>query len=160
MGFSGGSDGKESAWNAGNPGPIPGSGRSPGGGHDNPTPVFWPGESPWTEEHGRLQSMGSQRVGHDWVTKHSTHAYQNQPISHSSCIHVLQFKLERNFFSRVWSSIEVQLLITLVRKSCKTTLPLMKEITTGKMLLGRGKKYSFWVEGVHHCIWAWQTGGR
>ena len=23
---------------------------------------------PWTEEHGRLQSMGSQRVGHDWAT--------------------------------------------------------------------------------------------
>ena len=22
----------------------------------------------WTEEHGRLQSMGSQRVGHNWVT--------------------------------------------------------------------------------------------
>ena len=27
---------------------------------------------PWTEESGRLQSMGSQRVEHDWVTKHST----------------------------------------------------------------------------------------
>ena len=26
---------------------------------------------PWTEEPGRLQSMGSQRVGHDWVTKHT-----------------------------------------------------------------------------------------
>ena len=25
---------------------------------------------PWAEELGRLQSMGSQRVGHDWVTKH------------------------------------------------------------------------------------------
>ena len=25
----------------------------------------------WTEEPGRLQSMGSQRVGHDWVTSHS-----------------------------------------------------------------------------------------
>ena len=25
-------------------------------------------KSPWTEEPGRLQSMGSQRVGHDWVT--------------------------------------------------------------------------------------------
>ena len=25
---------------------------------------------PWTEEPGRLQSMGSQRVGHDWGTKH------------------------------------------------------------------------------------------
>ena len=23
---------------------------------------------PWMEEHGRLQSMGSQRVGHDWAT--------------------------------------------------------------------------------------------
>ena len=23
---------------------------------------------PWTEEPGRLQTMGSQRVGHDWVT--------------------------------------------------------------------------------------------
>ena len=30
-----------------------------------PTPVFLPGESPWTEEPGRLQSMGSLRVGHD-----------------------------------------------------------------------------------------------
>ena len=27
-----------------------------------PTPVFLPGESPWTEEPGELQSMGSQRV--------------------------------------------------------------------------------------------------
>ena len=25
-------------------------------------------KSPWTEEPGRLQSMGSQRVGHDWAT--------------------------------------------------------------------------------------------
>ena len=23
---------------------------------------------PWTEESGRLQSTGSQRVGHDWAT--------------------------------------------------------------------------------------------
>ena len=30
-----------------------------------PTPVFLPGESPWTEEPGGLQSVGSQRVGHD-----------------------------------------------------------------------------------------------
>ena len=34
-----------------------------------PIPVFLPGESPWTEEPGQLQSMGLQRVGHDWVTK-------------------------------------------------------------------------------------------
>ena len=33
---------------------------------------------PWTEEPGGLQSMGSQRVGHDWATKHSfKHCSQN-----------------------------------------------------------------------------------
>ena len=37
-----------------------------------PTPVFSMGESSWTEEPGRLQSTGLQRVGHDWTTKHST----------------------------------------------------------------------------------------
>ena len=31
---------------------------------------------PWTEEPGGLQSMGSQGVRHDWVTKHSTAAFQ------------------------------------------------------------------------------------
>ena len=31
-----------------------------------PTPVFLPGKSPWTGEQGRLQTIGSQRVGHDW----------------------------------------------------------------------------------------------
>ena len=30
---------------------------------------------PWAEEPGRLQSMGSQRVGHDWVTYTTTNNY-------------------------------------------------------------------------------------
>ena len=33
--------------------------------------IFSPGESPWTEEPGRLQSMGSQRVGRDLAAKAS-----------------------------------------------------------------------------------------
>ena len=37
-----------------------------------PTPVLLPGEPPWTEEPDGLQSMGSQRVGHDRATKHRT----------------------------------------------------------------------------------------
>ena len=46
-------------------GSIPGSGRSSGGGHGNLLQCFcW--RIPWTEERGGLQSMGSQRVGHDW----------------------------------------------------------------------------------------------
>ena len=110
-GFPGSSAGKESACSAGDPGSIPGSGRSAeeeigyplqyswaslaaqlvknppamwetrvwslgwedplAGGYGNPL-VFLPGESPWTEEPGGLQSMGSQRARHDWSTKQST----------------------------------------------------------------------------------------
>ena len=40
MGFPDGSDGKESACNAGDPGSIPGSGRSPGEGNGNPLQCF------------------------------------------------------------------------------------------------------------------------
>ena len=36
LGFPGGSDSKEYSCNAGDPGLIPGLGRSSGGGHDNP----------------------------------------------------------------------------------------------------------------------------
>ena len=56
MGFLDGSPGKESAYNVGDLGLIPGLGRSPGKAWQL-TPVFWPGEFPWTEEPGRLQSQ-------------------------------------------------------------------------------------------------------
>ena len=36
-----------------------------------PTPVFLPGESTWTEGPGGLQSLGSQRVRHNWATEYS-----------------------------------------------------------------------------------------
>ena len=64
MGFPGGSDGKESACDAGNPGSIPGSGRFSAEGNGNPLQYSCL-ENPWMKERGRLQSMGSQRVGHD-----------------------------------------------------------------------------------------------
>ena len=60
----GGSDGKVSAYNAGDLGLIPGSGRPPE--KEMAThfsTLAW--KIPWTEEPGRLQSMGLQRVGHD-----------------------------------------------------------------------------------------------
>ena len=53
-----GSDGKVSAYNAGDPGLIPGSGSSPGEGNGNPLQYLaW--KIPWMEEPGRLQSMES-----------------------------------------------------------------------------------------------------
>ena len=65
MGFPSGSEGKASAYNAGDSGSIPGLGRSSGEGNGNPLQhsclenplvggVWYP-----------IQSMGLQRVGHD-----------------------------------------------------------------------------------------------
>ena len=59
----GGSDGKASAYNATDLCSIPGSGRAPEEGNGNPLQYF--PQTPWTEEPGRLQSMGLQRVRHD-----------------------------------------------------------------------------------------------
>ena len=67
MVFPGGSEVKASASNAGDRGPIPGSGRSPGEGNGNPLQYSCL-ENPWMEKPGRLQSMGLQRVRHDWTT--------------------------------------------------------------------------------------------
>ena len=64
LGFPGGSDGKESASNVGDPGLIPG--------WDDPLEKEMATHSsilawriPWTEEPNGLQFEGSQRVGHD-----------------------------------------------------------------------------------------------
>ena len=63
-GFPGDSDGKVPACNAGDLGLIPGLGKSPGERNDtHSSTLAW--KIPWTEEPYRLQSMGSQRVGHD-----------------------------------------------------------------------------------------------
>ena len=64
MFISGGSEVKASASNAVDPGLIPGLGRSRGEGNLTHSSILaW--RIPWTEEPGRLQSMGSQRVEHD-----------------------------------------------------------------------------------------------
>ena len=62
------------------PGFNPWVGQIPWRRAQQPILVFLPGESPWTEESGGLLSMGSQRVGYDWATKH-TH-------THSMCMFI------------------------------------------------------------------------
>ena len=66
IGFPSGSDGKESACNAGGLGSIPGLGRFPGGGHGNPL------QYSCLENPHRHSPMGSQRVWNDLATKNST----------------------------------------------------------------------------------------
>ena len=69
MGFPSGSVVK--TLNAGDTGDmslIPGSGRSPGKENGNPLQYScW--DIPWTEEPGRLKSIGLQKVGHNLATK-------------------------------------------------------------------------------------------
>ena len=67
MGFPGGSDGKESACNAGNPSSTPASGRIPREGNGNPLQYSCL-ENSMDSGTSRLQFMGLQRAGHDWVT--------------------------------------------------------------------------------------------
>ena len=67
-GFPGGSDGKESACNVGDLGLVPGLGRAPGEGNGN-TLQYSCLEDPMERRANCVQSMGSQRVGHNLVTK-------------------------------------------------------------------------------------------
>ena len=67
VGFPGGIVAKNlpaSAADARDAGSIPGSGRSPGGGKGTHSSIL-ARRIPWTEEPGRVQSMGSQTVGHN-----------------------------------------------------------------------------------------------
>ena len=43
-------------------------------------------ENPWTEEPGRLQSMGSRRVGHDLTLTFHFHALEKEMATHSSIL--------------------------------------------------------------------------
>ena len=44
---------------------------------------------PWTEESGRLQSMGSQRVGHDWAIMQHRQLYCLGPLDQSRLLTAL-----------------------------------------------------------------------
>ena len=88
--LSGGSDSKASAYNAGDLGSIPGSGRSPGEGNSNPPQYSC---LAWMEEPGRLQSMGSQRVGHDGATSLSL-SQQEMKSMPPSALHSLFVDVE------------------------------------------------------------------
>ena len=79
MGLPGWHSGKEFTRNAGDSGDvgsIPGPGRSLGEGNGNLLQYSCLG-NPMDREAWRLQSMGSQRVGHDWATNISTSTYEN-----------------------------------------------------------------------------------
>ena len=82
--FPGGSDGKESAYNAGDPGSIPGSGRNPGEGNGNLLQYTWLGKpngwrslvgySPW----GRKESDTTERLHFTSILFHDKNTQQTR----------------------------------------------------------------------------------
>ena len=78
----------------------PGLGRSPGEGNGNLLQYSCLENPMDTEEPGGLQSMGSQRVGHDWVTSHThTHTHTRELSYLLSAIwgnKMVVFNLEKN----------------------------------------------------------------
>ena len=67
-----------------------------------PTPVFLPGEFPWTEEPGRLQSIRSQRVGHNWsdLAHTCTSGMEDKLQSNWTISQLLNVDLDASFSSR------------------------------------------------------------
>ena len=68
MGFPGDSDDKESPYNAGDSGSIPGSGRSPGGGNGN-SPQYSCLGDPMGREAWPATVNGTARIRHDLESK-------------------------------------------------------------------------------------------
>ena len=71
-------------------GSILGSGRSPGGGHATHSSAWG---IAWTEEPGRLRSMGSQRLRHDWAAHTHTHTHTHTPWTNQQAFHFCSFFL-------------------------------------------------------------------
>ena len=74
----GGSYGKASVYNAGDLSPVPGSGSVPGEGNGNPRQYSCLENPIYGGVYFRILSMGSQRVGHKWVTSLSLSLSEDQ----------------------------------------------------------------------------------
>ena len=76
-------------------GSIPGSGRSPEGGHATHSSILaW--RIPWTEELGRLQSIGSQRIRHNWSDLAYRHAILYKEGPHKLKLRLSYWVLKSN----------------------------------------------------------------
>ena len=117
----GGSEVKASACNTGDLGLTLGSGRSPGEGNGNPLQYSWL-ENPMNRGAWWLQSMGSQRVRHDWATSltHFVYIYKFFVCTRSICIHT-----ESQLFKMKWvleiDHSTIWMYVTLLKYTLKMT---------------------------------------
>ena len=91
---------KESACNAGAPGSIPGSERSPAEGNGNPLQYSCL-ENPTDRGAWQATVYGVARVGHDWATKH-THTHCS--MSGSNCCFLTCMQISQKEGKVIWYS--------------------------------------------------------
>ena len=137
----------------GKPGFEPWVGKIPWRRAWQPTPVFLPGEPPWTEEPGRLQAMRLQRVEHDRATKYrllntevqkETHYWDNTFSSYIKLVNTVKQKTiqrqnEMHSFVSRW-----------VGRLKENVVEIWRNTYYNKLFSVRGLQYS-WVK-VQKCF--------
>ena len=91
MDFPGVSDGKASVYNAGDPGSIPGLGRSPGCTATLSSVLAW--KIPWTEEPGRLHTVHGVAKSQTRLSNFTSHIIQNCISLYFLCFLISAFKI-------------------------------------------------------------------
>ena len=71
-----------------------------------PSPVFLPGESPWTEVRGSLESIRSQRVRNDLVTKYMQLGFMRKGANKEIIFHTIILKFILKLIN-IWKSLKM-----------------------------------------------------
>ena len=114
-------------------GSIPKLGRSPGGGNGNPLQYSCL-EIPQPEEPGGLQSMGSQRVGHNWAWASVVYISQNWFSQNTIKSSQNYFYMLLKYISSVQSFRCVQLLATPWTVACQASLSITNSQSLPKLM--------------------------
>ena len=96
-----------------------------------PTLVFLPGESHWTEEPGRLQFIGSQNVGHNWsnlvcmhdslLFKCTMSFYTFEPSHMTFLLSLMTFSFSSPTLSTSsWLKVQLKILLCSLLRSLRT----------------------------------------
>ena len=131
--FPGGSDGKESAWNQIRVWSLGGEDPLENEMASHCSILAW--RMPWTEEPGGLQSMGSQRVRHNWATN----------------------ILPLSFFTHHFPFVPFPLLKSTTSLSVLSTWECGRQLATAS-LLSACETCSLWLAMAH--LDGWQAEGR
>ena len=104
---------------------------------------------PWTEEPGGLQSIGSQRIGHDWVSTPPPPSPPSTPRLHSTPSPT--FLNRSSFFSTCYKCInswriyhELYLILNFFRHDINLFLTFQGLEGTGNKIIAEGR-VNFWV---------------